>query len=296
MAAQSTQPEKFSEDTSASPKYRVTRDHNYIYVKRPKALVFDNEEQESMQKIDQVIREQLGQLRGQNVSDPDGDLKALDDSMSAFQQQVDQLVKVTGQVYNEVKHSAWFKADPTALMIFGGVEYDASFVKFISGGGSFMVGLVAMPMEVRKYRIDTREFAGSSTEWDTAWIGIPALNVGPGVTSSAGGTNPRAGVGLVWGDLNSASEVTGFTVGPSVTAQLWKGINVKVLGLKNMSKRGAINNTVVMVGLEPANASPKNNMSILGYAAEAHVSLSGMVDLASMLSPITHFLSSSSGE
>lgn len=282
--------QKFREDESNSPKFTITRDHNYIYVKRPKTLFFDQQDQEAFARIDGFIREELGKFANPMIQDPDGDLRALGASLDKFGRDVNDLLEVAGRLYNEVKRDGWNQGDPTGILVFGGAEFDYSFLKFVKAGGSLMVGLVLVPFEVHKYRLDTREYAGVETRWDTSWVAIPTVNIGAGASNTDPYT-PRGGVGLVWGSLNKASELVGMTVGPSTTLQMGKGVNVKLLALKNFKKQKAINNTILMVGVEPGSSGQSSNVRFGKFAAEVHFNVSGIVDLLSLVSPIVNWQS-----
>lgn len=295
QAADKTPPSIAIDNSSDVPHASISTDptRTYIYVKTPMHWLFDdNQNDEVVKKIDALIRGQIQKLATVNVADPDGDLQTLKDSMTALQAQVDTLVLTAGTLNNQLKKDAIYAVDPTGLLVFAGVELQENFAKVLFAGGSFMLGVSIVPMQVETYRTDTREKVGTSTDYDVAFIAIPTANVGIG--SNSGGAvagQQRGGIGLVFGNLNSASDVMGLAIGPSVTGQVsalgvQAGLNLKFVTLKNFSKSGVFNNEMLLVGVEPPNPSAVKTTSLFGWDVEAHIGVSPIFDPTPLLKKV----------
>jgi hypothetical protein len=282
------------ENISAVPQARISTDptRTFIYVKTPVRWVFDSAEKEAaVSKINQMVQARLKKLQQVNVTDPDGDLDAIKSSLETLRKQVDELVSTASMLNAQVqKEGLLNNINPSALLIFTGIEMSANFAKLLYAGGSAMIGVALVPMEVETYRADTREKVGPTTkELDVAFIGIPTGNVGIGLNAAAVSGLPRAGIGFVWGPLNSAAEVQGVGIGPSVTGQaLGAGINAKVMALKN-SKPG-IANYILMVGVEKGTGATTNSLVDL----EAHFGVSLIFDPGPFFNSVAKFMPSSS--
>lgn len=270
-------------ESTATPAVQYSRDANYIYIKQPLRVIFDLEQQAALKQGSEFVAKQLQNISKAPALDPSGDLKALNDSVSILGQNLNQLVQLSGQLYGDVAPYGirFFQAAPTAVIVFGGLEYDKNLLKLVSGGGSVMVGMVLVPMRVERVSIKNPQDRITYTTWfeNSSLIVLPTVNAGLGATqTAANGTNKRFGVGVVWGTLNKASDLAGVTFGPSVTFAVGSGLNVKLLGLHNLAKADAVSNTILMIGVEKGE-----------LAAETHFNLGAIIDANSVLSGVTKF-------
>lgn len=264
----------------AAPAVQWSHSGNYIYRKQAWRVTFDMEQQAALQKSSSFISSQLNNLAKTNAIDPDGDLQAISASVDTLNSKLDQLVGAAGKLYGQAASYGISRYDalPSAIILFGGIEYDKYVLKFVTGGGSVMMGLVLMPVSVERTNVLTKEVV-NYTEWQSSMILIPTANAGAGLTASgaSNGTNKRFGAGLVWGSLNSPSELVGVTYGPSSTLSIGEGLNVKVLALKNFSKEGAMNNVILLAGVEQGT-----------LAAETHLNVGGIFDASAFLKGVVN--------
>ncbi len=252
-----------------------TRDHKYIYIKTPVVLTLDQQQQEAIKKATARIVAQLDSLDAQNPRLTP--VQKMDDKLiknaDAFEKSIDQVLAFTQKYYgNQVQYGFHFyNVLPSAFIAFGGVEVTANLG--ISAGGAVMMGFIFVPQRVQVMEIDTHKIVSDSISMDTALVVFPTANAGVGV---GGGANGRIGAGIIFGELNSASEFKGLLTGASASFALGVGNNFKVQTLKNWGKSGAINNIVITAAWENG----------LTAKLDAHATVSYVVDAQSFFNSI----------
>src|ERR1035437_5092704 len=172
-------------ESTATPAVQYSRDANYFYIKQPLRVIFDLEQQAALKQGSEFVAKQLQNISKAPALDPSGDLKALNDSVNILGQNLNQLVQLTGQLYGDVAPYGirLFEAAPTAIIVFGGLEYDKNLLKILSGGGSVMVGMVLVPMRVERISIKNPQDRVTYTSWfeNSALVVLPTANAGVGV-------------------------------------------------------------------------------------------------------------------
>lgn len=125
-------------------------------------------------------------------------------------------------------------AIPSAFMFLVGGRFSVNFK--LGGGGSATFALVTVPTKI----IKINKITGEKLEYYALRCGIvvfPVLNIGGGI---GGGASLRAGLGLVWGDLEDPEDFYGTTIGVSGSLAFGVGNNFKVgtllglTGIKNL--------------------------------------------------------------
>jgi hypothetical protein len=281
FAATTTTPTTTTTTAAVVPPIQYSRDNNYIYVHQPLRLTLDAEQQAALQDGIQLISKQLQNLNAQTPPDPSGDLKAISDATTALSQKLDLLVQLSGQLYGEVAPFGVraFEALPTGLLLFGTIGVDKGILKFLSAGGSVTAAVVLVPMSEQRITIKNPSEVVSRIYWDTSLVAMVVGNAAVGVLSPTAAANPataRGGVGIIWGELNSATDFHGIVGGPSITMDVLGGLNVKLLGLKNLDKPGAVNNYVLMAGVERGNLQIETHGNV-GVVLDAKAALGGTV-------------------
>jgi hypothetical protein len=249
-----------------------------------------------------------GQIRQINLargaSDPNGDLKGLSDSLKAFSAKLDQLVDYSAQVYGEVAPVGLkkFEVFPSAVMVFAAVNADKNIFRFAQFGGSGTLAAVLIPTHVRRISIKNPQDVIEYTDWqENSGLVVMALGLGgaqASPTAIVGGEAPqqadksaRAGVGFVWGPLNKASDLAGFTGGGTGTVNaLIGGVNVKFLGVKNWNKPGAVNNYMLLLGVQ-RESQLNSKIPFFNINAEFGANAGVIVDAGGLFSGGTKFLS-----
>src|SRR4051812_38130047 len=88
---------------AAPSNVTYSRDANFIYVKSPLRVILNDEQLVALRSGVRFITKQLQGITAPNPdTDPGGDLKALADSAREFDQKLNQLVSLTGDLYGEV--------------------------------------------------------------------------------------------------------------------------------------------------------------------------------------------------
>ena len=272
----------FAADTASAVQY--TRDNNYIYQKEPLRVTFDREQQAALEQGVSLIKHQIDLWNsGNKAVDPNGDLQALQASAKALSNNVDQIVNSAGKLYGDVAPAglSTFQALPSAVIVFGGATYDKNVFRFVNSGGAILLGAVLVPMKVTRVSINNPSDVQTYISWteNSALVVLPVLNAGVGVSANedAPAMNIRAGIGLVWGELNDAKDLVGVTGGGSVTLDVGPGVNLKALALKNLNKPGFANNFILMAGLQKK-PTATSTLPFISLDAESHFNLGVIVD------------------
>lgn len=154
---------------------------------------------------------------------------------------------------------------PDAFLVFGGGKFSANLG--IGGGGSVTLGMVIMPVYVKKMSkfsgevVDEYSSASASL---VAW-GSPDLGTGVG-----GGARGRVGFGLLWNTNSSFTrpdQFVGAGVGLSTTLAAGVGLNLKAGILNNASMRDWVDFVYATAAWE------------FGAVAEASLHINGTVIL-----------------
>lgn len=279
-----------------TPAIQYSRDNNYIYAKEPLRVTFDQDQQAAFEQGISMIKRQIETWNSCNVkADPNGDLQVLQNSAKALSANVDSIVSAAGQLYGEVAPAGLkgFEALPSAVVVFGGAVYDKNVFKFVNSGGSILLGAVLVPMKITRVSIRNPQDVQTYISWtdNSALVVLPTFNAGAGVGTgdSTSPVNIRAGVGLVWGELNNAKDLVGVTGGGSVTVDVGPGVNVKFLALKNLQKPGFANNYILMAGLQKKPTSGAA-LPLISLNAESTFSLGVIVDATAALTSGYDFL------
>ncbi|MGZ3722067.1 MAG: hypothetical protein ACXVA9_03995 [Bdellovibrionales bacterium] len=291
-----------------TPAVQYSRDANYIIVKQPLRVTLDAEQQATLRESVAVMSEQLGKFDSVRGQDPNGDLKGLSDSLKNFNSRLDQLVDYAGLAYGDVAPIGLqlFQTVPTAVIVFAGFNADKNILRFLNIGGSGTVAFVFVPMRVQRINVRTKEVLKPTIEWDSATVlitlGLAAAQVAPSALPGLG-SDPaavaaqqqasgggRVGFGFVWGELNKASELVGAVGGGTITVNMVVGVNAKILAVKNVSKPGAVNNYILMLGVQ-RQADLKNKIPWTDIKAEFGVNGGAIVDAPGLLSGSGKFLS-----
>jgi hypothetical protein len=211
----------------------------------------------------------------------------------------------------------WFpyigeQAVPTGFILFVAVEYDKNLIttpailaSALQGGGSVTVGIVFIPQKVTRIPIpkpgaSSIEAPSTYITWSTSMVVIPTINAGVSAGASTSTTNARYGFGLVFGQVDNAADVVGWTGGGSLTFEVpalvnklpgplaADGINMKVLAVKNTSRPVAVTNTLVLIGLENGTLDQASTTKFFNWDVEAHLNLSYVWDFSSFFATIGH--------
>jgi hypothetical protein len=125
---------------------------------------------------------------------------------------------------------------------------------------------------------------------DYSVVVIPSGNVGAKVSVTPTPTESRGryGVGLVWGELNKATDLAGLTGGASVTLDIGRGINVNGMLVDNPAIPGAINNTVVLFGVESAQFASRTGapLPLIRMNANSHLNMSWIFSINSLITGV----------
>jgi hypothetical protein len=273
----------------AAPAVEVqySRDARYIYEKTavPLSLSMSPEQADAIKAASGRIVDQLTALQGMNPrTGIRGKIdKAVIADANAFEAGLNDMIDYTQKYYGSVVSagSTFTKAMPTGVVLFSGFEFTGGWA--VSGGGSVMLGIVLVPMHVKRIDIDTQE-ATEYTDFDTNLIVWPTANVGVG---AGGGANFRGGAGVIWGELNNAKEFAGLVVGVSGTANLGIGTNAKAQFLKNWKKQGAVSNFFITAGAEIGPAAKLEGHGNLSYLVDADTYLkAGQTGVEKLLNKI----------
>jgi hypothetical protein len=289
-------------ETSSS--IQISRDANYIYVKQPWRVTMDPEQQATLKEGAAFLAGQIRQINlSRGISDPNGDLKGLSESLKVFSAKLDQLVDYSAQVYGEVAPVGFnkFQVYPSAVVVFAGVNADKNIFRFAQFGGSGTLAAVLVPVKVRRISIKDPQDVIEYTDWqENSGLVAMALALGGAQVSptSVVGDAPqqadktgRAGIGFVWGQLNKASDLVGFTGGGTATVNaLVAGLNVKFLGVKNWNKPGAVNNYILLLGLQ-RQSKLNSKIPLTNIDAEFGANIGAIVDAGGLFSSGSKFLS-----
>ncbi len=238
-----------AETATNNDAIQYSHDARYVYAKTAYALTWDQEQIQAVSQAQTQIAAHLTALQSVNprIGGAKGQLiSAIQSNIPAFERGLDDIVGLMQKYFSTAKPYGLrrWKALPSAFVLFTGIEVRGGLG--LSGGGSVMLGMVFMPVHVHRTEIDTNKVE-EYFEFDTNLILWPTANVGAGF---GGGGNYRGGLGLVWGSLTNAKDLKGLVGGASVTGDLGMGINGKILLLKNWSRPGTINNTLVTFGVD----------------------------------------------
>ena len=291
-----------------TPAIQYSQDSNFLYVKQPLRVTLDDEQQAALKEGANFISAKIKNLQAQRAAlDPNGDLKAITESISAMNAQLALLLTVANQVYGEVAPLGYkaFQKWPSAILVFGGISADRNLFRFAEVGGSVSLAAVLVPMHVDSYSLKTGKLVSSRVDWlsnsATIIIGVglgggkvsPSAVVGgtdvqtPGQDSNKSG---RGGIGFVWGELNKASELTGLTGGLTATVDLGIGVNGKFLALKNSSKPGAVSNFILLLGVQKA-GTLTGKIPFTNVSAEFGANAGYIVDAGGTLGSAGGFIS-----
>lgn len=242
-------------------------DEGNVYIHEPLRVTFDAGQRAALQDAITLISAQLKQLQSLRNQDPNGDLNNINASIDGLNTKLDLLMTVAAKLYTQVTPFGvkLFQTLPSALIVFGGANADKNLFKFVQVGGSMMGAAVLVPEKVTKIsaktqKVETRIDWTANSSLIVMGLGLFGAQVAPtavvpGVgelptTTNATNKNGRGGIGFVWGDLNKASELTGLAYGGTLTVNLGAGVNGKFLALKNKDKEGAVNNYVLLLGVQ----------------------------------------------
>lgn len=249
----------------------ITRDEHYIYVSTPVQLTFDEVQQQQIKDGTQILLKKLEEINANNPRKTWRDklTNQLIESAKPFETDLDTIIAFTQKYYASKSSLGFGAADllPSGFILFSGLEVSGGAV--VSGGGSVMLGLVFVPVQIDIYEIDTNKYVRTYLSTDSTFVVWPSANFGIGV---GGGSNFRGGIGFIWGELKKASDFKGLVLGGSGTASAGVGLNTKVQILKrDWAEPGAFNNTFITLALETGAV----------VKAEAHGNLSWIIDAQS---------------
>jgi hypothetical protein len=279
-----------------TPAVQYTRDSNYIYAKEPLRVTFDAEQQVALEQGVTLIKRQIEIWSSRNkAADPSGDLQTLQASAQALSANVDKIVASAGHLYGDVAPAGFnaFQSLPSAVVVFGGAAYDKNVFKFVNSGGSILLGAVLVPMKVTRVSIKNPKDVKTYISWtdNSALVVLPTFNAGAALSTDGGAqqVNVRAGIGLVWGELNNAKDLVGVTGGGSVTLDVGPGVNLKALALKNINKPGFANNFILLAGLQKK-PTAGSQLPLISLNAESSFNLGVIVDATAVLTSGYEFM------
>lgn len=132
--------------------------------------------------------------------------------------------------YSQMREMGHWKSYliPQAFIVYGGGQFKAAF----GGGAGFSAIVYVVIQPWLKVGIDKRtaKQVSSSVEMNMTILGVPNLDAGVGV---GGGGAAQAGVGVVWGPLQTPDDMAGLGIGATASASMpiVGGGSARVIGL-----------------------------------------------------------------
>lgn len=199
----------------------VEHDGRYIYYRTALSHMSEKEQVEIIDASVVLLKNEI-----QTVSSKVTGLKTLSNTLLSGAA-LDKLTAMAQQSISILDNHQMAELIPAGLFIYGGGSLGAGFALDVKG--STDVGLVVVPQKV--VRVDTQ--TGDSIEYfnlDWNFVAIPHVYFGLGV---GGGVSSSVGVGLIWGNLNRATDFGGWVGTGSANMRLLAGADMSVAAIRD---------------------------------------------------------------
>ncbi len=224
---------------SAFAKTEVARTAGYVYYKTPLNEMLPKERrvvvQRSLELVASALRKSISQA---------GYISAAADPIRKLEVanvELDSVLKAATEYANGTKYfgfGGWNLVPSAILVQFGG---KIALNMGPGGSGSVGAGIILMPTRIDRVDLLTQEIT-TSYRMEFGFVGFGSGNIGGGV---GGGGALRAGVGFIWGPLESPNDFKGLALGMSGDATLGPvGLNVKGGLLKQWGKAMFLNQRI----------------------------------------------------
>ena len=210
----------------------VTDAGRYIYISTPWHELSSKARGEAVDQAYDYIQENLDEL-----------LETAGGVEAVMEKPVNFIIKHQKEINNISENAGFYVQDynpgfaayqmlPSAIVVTFSAAKSSLFK--LSVGGSFSIGLVIMPLSVKRIdKLDPKNVKEYLTFRGSVCI-IPVANAGI-ATGIGGGGEVRVGFGLIFGNMSDPSDFYGITAGISGTATpLGHGLQMKVLWVQNI--------------------------------------------------------------
>jgi hypothetical protein len=227
----------------------VDHDGRFIYYRTSWVHLSKEEQVEIIDASVELLKNEI-----QTVGTKTRGIKTLSNTILSMQV-LDKLAAQAQQSINIIDQHNMRELLPAGLFIYAGGSLGAGFVLDVKGSSD--VGLVIVPTEVTRVDTQTGE---SSTYFNLDWnfVLVPHVFVGAGV---AAGGSASVGVGMIWGNLNRATDFGGWVGTASANVKLIGGGDFSVSAVRDTT-----NKKTYAVGTVEFDWGPEASASLDGEA------------------------------
>ncbi len=216
--------------TSVVNALEITQDDRYVYTKRTWPELADTQQRTLVCFFNEQLKSELSSLNIPSKWDDETE-QMLVGSLNQYNIIINQ-VQTIANSYATKNNIQLSDLIPVGFLVGLGVGGSGDFG--IGIGGSALLTLIIVPLAVERMDKLTGEIDNYyEASWSIGGFGQGGVSVGVG-----GGVFVRGAVGLIWGNLPDATQLTGVAVGLTANVAAVQGLGLKAAILFNNDTQG----------------------------------------------------------